>query len=193
MIDSLVVGNVVLEKEVPDAIDNENNLIYDIKTMTNSRLKDRKDMVDAISTGTLWQHQTYFGIDFGKGHDETGRVMYWVAPYKYKTAGFNHHMTWKYIYGWWGLDLKNLPINYNFDMAKLYFGNFIDEELTRNKRIVRLMLNSRYGMLGANAKSMYDFYKKYNVLYAPRSAYKMNFDKWFEYFYDNVIKLRRRK
>lgn len=182
MIDSLVVGGVVLEKEVPDSDINLKNLCDTIERPMKR--------IDAL----------IHGIDFGAGPDHTGRVYYWVAPFKYKTAGINHQMvhsdfgmTWKYVYGWWGLDLKNLPINYNFDMAKLYFGNFVDKESARNKIIIRLMLNTRYGLIYADRKSTYNFCKKYNVLYAPRSAYKMNFDRWFELFYGDIEKIRRNR
>lgn len=200
MIDSLTVGGMVLEKDVPDMIDANEQLIYDLKTMTSSRLKDRKDMIDAIAVGNLCQPLIFGGIDFGKASDCAGRATYWLVPFKYKTAGFKFcnirsdfgGLVWRFQ-DYYGINLKDLPIKYNFAMADLYFGKFADEELKRLRTIIRIMLNSRYGMYGtAIDESIYEKHTKY-IMHIPRGANTINFDRWFDWFYNNVIKLRRKK
>jgi hypothetical protein len=142
----------------PDAIDNKNNLIYDLKTMTNSRLKDKKDMIDAIAIGGLCQPLIFGGIDFAKAPDYAGRATYWVVPFKYKTAGFKFcdirsdfgGLVWRFQ-DYYGINLKDLPINYNFEMAKKFYKNWSDELLSLFKRHFKLFINGLYGKYMYNA------------------------------------------
>lgn len=93
----------------------------------------------------------YIEIDWSKKPDYTGRVIYWVAPFKYKTAGFDHQMihsdfgmAWR-LYGYYGIDLKDLPIDYNFAMAKEFYKNWTDGLLNEVKINLRMFINGLYG------------------------------------------------
>jgi len=101
---------------------------------------------------SLRKTPVYIGVDWSKTPDYTGRVIYWVAPFKYKTAGFDPRtihsdfgMMWRFVYGYYGLDLKDLPINYNFDMAKEFYKNWTDGLLNEFTRSLKMFINSLYG------------------------------------------------
>lgn len=93
----------------------------------------------------------YLGTDFGKEPDYTGVVKFWAGPFKYKTAGFDHPMLHNHFGVVWSLfthnvkSLQDLPIKYNFDMAKEFYKNWNDELLNECVRKVKKFIVSLYG------------------------------------------------
>lgn len=120
--------------------------------MIDKRPLKRADEIDAFQYIPYSKRPMYIDIDWSKSPDYTGRVIYWVAPFKYKTAGFDNFMLhselgmmWRFVYGYYGLDLKDLPINYNFTMAKEFYKSWSDELLNKFVKRLRLFINGLYG------------------------------------------------
>lgn len=152
----LVDANELLLKEFPD---------YTFEKKDDSRfggyVNDKRPL-KYIYTSCFTP--TYFGVDFGKAPDYAGRVIYWVAPFKYKTAGFDHQMVhsdfgfvWRFI-NHDIISLHDLPIKYNFEMADRYYEKYLDNII---REFDRLLLNKTLDDLFNEFVSHFDIPKEY--------------------------------